>query len=333
MDAFCNNCKNEVTYKEEDIDKESTYRGRRIKYTGKEAYCGNCNGKLSLQYIDDYNQKLQDKIYRKKEGLISIKSIEKLLDKYAIGKRPLSILLGWGEGTLTRYLDGDIPSKPYSDTLLEILEDSEYYRELLEQNKDSITAIAYKKSLKALERIEGNNKLSAPTSSRIESATKHLLVQVGEITPLALQKLLYFAQGFSKAFTGEFLFKEDCEAWIHGPVYPDIYKKYNDIGYLPIDMDVTELSDINLTEDEKELLDHIVLYFGCYSGKILENMTHIEEPWRNTRKGLESFEKTNEIIPKEEIASYFDNVMEKYTMLNLTDIKDYAIDLFGKISL
>ena len=33
----------------------------------------------------------------KKKGLISVSEMELILDKYDIGKRPLSLLLGWGE--------------------------------------------------------------------------------------------------------------------------------------------------------------------------------------------------------------------------------------------
>lgn len=332
MKVFCQECQKQVDYKEEVVFIEERFRGKRLKYPAKAIYCSICDKELNLKEVRDYNKKSRDDAYRKEEGIISLDNIKRILDKYAIGKRPLSLLLGWGEGTLTRYLDGDIPSKPYSDTLLNILNDEEYFKEILEQNKDKITDLAYKKSLNALEFKEINNFTSA-TKSKIESAARYLLFRASEITPLALQKLLYFAQGFQKAFTGQFLFEEDCEAWVHGPVYPAIYKRYKDIGCHPVNMDEIILENINLTEDEKELLEHIVLYFGCYSGRILEHMTHIEEPWRNTRKGLDSFEEGNKIIPKEEIASYFESVRNKYKMLNFTDMKDYSIDLFSKINL
>ena len=32
-----------------------------------------------------------------------------------------------------------------------------------------------------------------------------------------------------------FLFTEDCEAWVHGPVYRDIYFRYRDYHYDPIE--------------------------------------------------------------------------------------------------
>ena len=89
--------------------------------------------------------------------------------------------------------------------------------------------------------------------------------------------------------------------------------------------------DINLTDAEKKLLDYIVLYFGCYSPKVLEDMTHSEEPWRVARRGLKAGESSDRIIDKTEIETYFNNVKEKYKMLNLADIKDYSKDLFSKL--
>lgn len=237
-------------------------------------------------------------------------------------------MLGWGEGTLTRYVDGDTPSKPYSDMVKRILEDKEYYLEILEKNKYSISSVVYCKSMAA---VEGMDLTTGNEISKLESAVRYLLMQISEITPLALQKLLYFAQGFQKAFADIFLFEEDCEAWVHGPVYRNVYEKYRGHGYNPIEEKELSFENINLSEDEKGLLDHIVLYFGCYSGKVLENMTHSEEPWRSARRGLMDWESSDRIIEKEEIGSYFKRIKEKYKMLNLTDIKDYSKDLFSKL--
>lgn len=100
-----------------------------------------------------------------------------------MGKRPLSLLLGGGETTLTRFLNGDVPSKTYSEI--------------------------------------------CKVDTRIESACNYIISRSIEITPFALQKLLYFTQAFYKVFVGSFMFNEDCEVWLHGPVYKDIYFKYN----------------------------------------------------------------------------------------------------------
>ena len=46
------------------------------------------------------------------------------------------------------------------------------------------------------------------------------------ITPLKLQKLLYYAQGWTLAILNKNLFEEDFQAWTHGPAIPSIYRKY-----------------------------------------------------------------------------------------------------------
>lgn len=51
------------------------------------------------------------------------------------------------------------------------------------------------------------------------------------ITPLKLQKLLYYAQAWSLVFRGKALFYEDIEAWVHGPVIPLVYQRYKHHGY------------------------------------------------------------------------------------------------------
>ncbi|XEQ93572.1 hypothetical protein SCACP_24690 [Sporomusa carbonis] len=196
------------------------------------------------------------------------------------------MLLGWGEGTVTQYLNGDIPTKQYSDTLKRILVDYNYMTEVLEQNKDKVTDLAYSRCKRA--------------------------------------------QGFYKAFTGEFLFNDECEAWLHGPVYRNIYNKYKNYGCNQIEENPIDFGDINLTNDEKEFLDSVIMNFGCYSGKVLAKITHIETPWRVTRKGLGDHEGSNRIIDKKLIDEYFNGIKSKYGMLNISDIRDYSTDLFKK---
>jgi uncharacterized phage-associated protein len=328
MKAFCETCRDIVEYRIKMIDKVKKIKGSTVKYTAKVAYCDICKEEIFVPGFRDYNLEELDAAYRKIGGLISVEDIEKILSKYNIGKRPLSLLLGWGEGTVTRYLDGDIPSKLYSDTLKRIIEDEQYYRELLEQNKVDISEVAYRKSMAAVEEISRG---SMNSENKLEAAAKYLLIQASEITPLALQKLLYFSQGFQKAFTGRFMFKEDCEAWAHGPVYRMIFEQYRNYACHPIEGEELAYDQTSLTEDEIDMLSHIANYYGCYSGKILEYMTHTEEPWRLARRGLENWESSDRIIEKEAIASYFSNVKEKYKMLNPTDIKDYSKDLFSKL--
>lgn len=334
MTGFCEKCRDVVEYTVREGEKTKCIKGKEIRYTGKEAYCRECGDEIFVAEIRDYNLQMLDKAFREQEKLISVSDIESILKKYNIGKRPLSLLLGWGEGTVTRYLNGDIPTKQYSDILRRILADANYMAEILEQNKNQITDHAYglcKQALEIIERETARKTCKLENEGKIDSVVKYLLIHCAEITPMALQKLLYYAQGFYKAFNGEYLFADDCEAWVHGPVYRNIYYKYKDHGYNPIEENTFEYGSIELTETEEEILDSIITNFGCYSGKILERMTHIETPWRVTRKGLGDQEGSDRIIAKELIADYFSGIKAKYNMLNTSDIKDYSMDLFGKL--
>ncbi|PKM79247.1 MAG: hypothetical protein CVU88_06785 [Firmicutes bacterium HGW-Firmicutes-13] len=331
MLGFCEKCHEMVEYSIKEEKKSKNIKGKNIEYIGKEAYCEECQSEIFVSEIRDYNLEMLDKAYRENEGLVTVSEMEQILEKYDVGKRPLSLLLGWGEGTLTRYLDGDMPTKQYSDTLKKILVDSTYFNEILEQNKDDISPVAYRRIVNALENSEPLFITASENEDRIESVVKYLLINSLEITPLALQKLLYISQGFYKAFTGDYLFQDDCEAWVHGPVYRKIYYKYKDYGYNPIEEKDFEYGEIKLTTVEKELLDSIIRYFGCYSGKVLEKMTHTEEPWRTARKGLGDHEGSGRIIDKELISKYFNEIKSKYDMLNISDIKDYSTDLFNKL--
>lgn len=333
MMTFCEECHDMVAYLTEDIMMEKVVKGKFIKFEGRRAYCPTCKNDLYVDSIHDYNLTQLDAAYRKAEKLITVEEILSLLEMYDIGKRPLACLLGWGEVTLNRYVDGAIPTRNYSNTLFEILNDSKAFENLLEKNRDAISDVAYNKSKAAISHAQQSAFKESADENKIESVAKYLLLNLKEVTPLALQKLLYYSQGFVKVFKGKYLFKNDCEAWVHGPVYADVYHKYKRFGCDPIDVTMPfNMNELNITSSEKEVLDSVINHFGCYSGKVLEKMTHSESPWLETRAGLSDSDLSKEVIQKDLIASYFEKIKQKYDMLNTSDIKDYSRDLFFKLA-
>jgi len=332
MMTFCEDCHEMVAYSTKNVTMEKEIKGKKVEFESKEAFCPICNGSLFVASLRDYNLKQMDIAFRSAKNLINGDEIQMILDNYNIGKRPLSVLLGWGEVTITRYLDGAIPTKQYSEKLFDILNHPERMESILDSNKHLIADATYRKGKEALARIKSSEILEIPTENKIDSITKYLLINLSEITPLALQKLIYYAQGFNKVFNGMFLLKDDCQAWAHGPVYSEIYYKYKDFGYNPIELAVSyDESAFNISNCEKEVLDTVIRNFGCYSGKILERMTHSEHPWLATRNGISDDSPSNEIIEKELISNYFEQIKQKYNMLSTGDASDYSKDLFEKL--
>lgn len=123
------------------------------------------------------------------------------------------------------------------------------------------------------------------------------------IDNLKLNKLLYFAQGQSLSKLGRPLFSDNIEAWDYGPVVHDVYHTYKAFGKNPIDKESSFFDERNLTSDELDILVDVYMNYGKYSGGTLVQLTHKPNtPWSNHYE-----ECMNNIIPHDEIKSYFDS--------------------------
>lgn len=324
---FCIECREYRDYEIKEKMMKAKLKDKEYEFYGKEAICKTCGSEIDVDEINDYNLKALYDEYRKDNDIISQESIEELTKLYSIGKRPLSIVLGLGEQTLSRYIDGDVPTKQYSDYLQNVYEDPVYYGEILEKNKEKISDVAYKKSKEAVYKLLDN---IVSNYSTINLAAQYFVSVIGDITPLALQKSLYYAQGFFAAFNKVFLFEEDCEAWVHGPVYRKMYDKYKDYKFNPIDP-VDDFDENVFTSAELAILESVAKHASCYSGKVLEEITHLEAPWLIARKDKRALEASVEIINKEDIKEYFMAVKEKNHMTTPADIKEYFDSMVKKI--
>ena len=145
--TFCETCRKDELYYLKTAAMKGTLKGEEYEYTGKQAFCSVCNAEVYVAEILDGNLKALYDVYRQKNGIISLENILEIPQKYNIGKRPLSLLLNWGEMTFSRYCEGDMPTKQYSDTLQKIYNEPEFYLAMLEENKANlISHMAYEQS-------------------------------------------------------------------------------------------------------------------------------------------------------------------------------------------
>lgn len=261
--------------------------------------------------------------------IIERQEIEEILKKYTIGKKPLSLVLGWGEVTIIRYLEGTKPDKFHSDILWMIKNDVNEMLKYLNQNRKLITEIAYKKAMSSIMKIKLEE-----DKSKIYLISKHIIAKNIDITPLALQKILYYIDGFASVLLEKQIFEEKCEAWAHGPVYKEIYDRFKVYYYHPIEnenfQEYVSLKD--LEELEIKLIDEVIKNFGCYSGKILEEMTHRSIPWQKAREGIALQENSNQVIKREDIKSYFEEICKKHNIQSPKEIAKYSKKIFQSIA-
>ncbi|NTW54251.1 MAG: SocA family protein [Chlorobaculum sp.] len=118
------------------------------------------------------------------------------------------------------------------------------------------------------------------------------------ISNMKLQKLIYYAQGYHLALHDTPLFAEPIEAWMHGPVCPEVYHRYKAFKsapiYAPSEDDFTAI----FSPEQIELLDEVYEVFGQFAAWKLRDMTHEETPWRY-------HEKNASVIPHDEMRNHF----------------------------
>jgi len=137
----------------------------------------------------------------------------------------------------------------------------------------------------------------AYTSKQVANEFLELAKRDGrQLTPMQLQKLVYFAYGWYLAITGERLIDERVEAWQWGPVIPSLYSAFREYGSDPIDDVPGELyfdgakikvRKFPLVSDDpgrdtiaRNVIRRVWEIYGKYSASQLSGMTHEpNSPW------------------------------------------------------
>ena len=148
------------------------------------------------------------------------------------------------------------------------------------------------------------------------------------LTPLKLQKLVYFAHGWYLGLFGEPLIDEQVEAWRYGPVIRSVYDEFKTFGNSPITRHATEfnfspgdngtgntlrpfqLEKVPAPTDKEtqKFLKRVWEVYSRYTAIQLSNLTHVQgSPWQQIwhpqlPKGTD--------IPKEHIQEFFRNKIQ-----------------------
>jgi len=135
------------------------------------------------------------------------------------------------------------------------------------------------------------------------------------LTPLKLQKLVYFAHGWCLALTGKPLISDRVQAWQYGPVIPSIYHHFKAVGNGPINDLSDEFVNVgglrfaskatldSFPESEerqhaKEIVAKVLEIYGGYTAARLSNATHKNgSPWQQVyREGERGITVPNDLI-------------------------------------
>ncbi len=234
-----------------------------------------------------------------KEQLLSI------MERYHIGKKPLSKLLGWGDTTIMRYLNGVEPNHEFAMKIQQLAENPFEYIQILEQNKGYITETAYKKSKKAVYQQLFLNR-------SIEAMQYIITLADGDIAPYRVVSVLYYAQVCSLVLRGLPLFEEEVDFSANqSNFYPKLYEQMKQYG---IHLICPENSSFLI--EEQECLKQVYLVLNGYSPNALKNLF-----LREKRRMQRSLGKEITLINHETLANQYEE--KKAVLKSVADLKKY----------
>ena len=133
----------------------------------------------------------------------------------------------------------------------------------------------------------------------------YILEKMETMTTMKLQKLVYYSQAWSLVWDEEQLFEESIEAWANGPVVRELFDYHRgmyEISEMPIG------NPRLLNQEQQETVDAVLDYYGDKSAQWLIELTHMEDPWKQARKGLPPLERGNRVIPLDAMADYYSSL-------------------------
>ncbi len=132
---------------------------------------------------------------------------------------------------------------------------------------------------------------------------EYILKRMGPMSAMKLQKLAYYAQAWSLVWDERPLFADEIEAWANGPVVRSLYESHR--GQFFINPGFFAGDPNALTGSEQETVDRVLEFYGGKDPQWLSDLTHLELPWREARRGLADGERGSNIIEKDVMAEYY----------------------------
>lgn len=160
-----------------------------------------------------------------------------------------------------------------------------------------------------LDKVRKMSVNTAPATVSVLSVAKTFL-NFAPMSPKKLQKLCYYAYSWYLTLEGRRLFENRFEAWIHGPVDPELYNTYKSYGWSEIEREKYIPEEVASNYEVFEIIEEVYNSYGELDGNQLEYLTHREDPWLVARGNLKTYESSNNRILDEVIVDYYSKELE-----------------------
>ena len=140
--------------------------------------------------------------------------------------------------------------------------------------------------------------------ANIYDVAKYILHKKGCVSTWKLEKLCYYAQAWALAWTERPLFEENFQAWVNGPVCPELFQLHKG-KFMIAESDLNIGNIAGLSNDEQETIDIVLEHYGNLDAYQLRELSHSEDPWKRARGKTKDNCASNAIISKESMGEYY----------------------------
>lgn len=129
------------------------------------------------------------------------------------------------------------------------------------------------------------------------------------LTPMRIQKLLYYCQGWSLVRRDRPAFYERIQAWAHGPVVPEVFQEFKSYGRDAIPANQGDCKAVS--EGDAAFVNGVWAVYKPYSAISLSQMTHDERPWKDARGNLPREASCKKEITTKALRLFFSDLAKK----------------------
>lgn len=315
---LCACCMEEHEVKNVLVQEHTTFKNVNLNYEASYQYCDIAEE----LYMDEAQMQTNDiamkDAYREEQGLLTSKDIRQIREKYGISQNDLSVLLGWGAKTITRYESHQVQDKAHDTILKKIDQDPEWFLSLLVDAKDNLNVESYRKYLesaavlyekdqdaylrKAIEasyvKFHKNKMLHGNAELSLDKAVDVIRyfaasAKITNLYKVKLMKLMWYADALSYKNRGFAITGLVYQALPMGavPVEHNSIINLRDVPCEEVDMGETNayhflLRDANifpfLNDEDKKILDIVIEKLGKMSKDEIVLFMHKEQAYIET---------------------------------------------------
>lgn len=136
---YCPFCDKDHELKIVECETECQIKGKNVKYVERSLLCEEFDELFDNAELLDKNLLAARDEYRKSEGLLTSIEIASIREKFNLSQADLSLILGWGEVTITRYETKEIQNENYDKILRQINDDPNKLQDYFMLNRTKFT--------------------------------------------------------------------------------------------------------------------------------------------------------------------------------------------------